>query len=236
MVCPAETPEVKQPGKAELTAKSLKSFSFTDPLPGCVTGSRCGSGEEPGSHGLHLCGFSTVTHPGVFGGVEYGELGGDLTCCHRRVSRCSFIEYLLSSVLPFHTNKLVSNRPAGGSKKSSSSTVLALAATSLINNRTSKLDFLCPDCSHDLCLFLSFSATKIFVNGCWVGIHKDPEQLMNTLRKLRRQMDIIVSEVTKPPDKHPSFFDVLMTTRSLGVELLSVLNPAGVDDQRHQGA
>lgn len=52
-----------------------------------------------------------------------------------------------------------------------------------------------------LCLFyLSFnffSATKIFVNGCWVGIHKDPEQLMNTLRKLRRQMDIIVSEVTK---------------------------------------
>ncbi|KAJ8316977.1 hypothetical protein KUTeg_004881 [Tegillarca granosa] len=37
-------------------------------------------------------------------------------------------------------------------------------------------------------------ATKIFVNGCWVGIHRDPEQLMNTLRKLRREMDIIVSE------------------------------------------
>ncbi|GAB1289763.1 DNA-directed RNA polymerase II subunit RPB2 [Apodemus speciosus] len=41
-------------------------------------------------------------------------------------------------------------------------------------------------------------ATKIFVNGCWVGIHKDPEQLMNTLRKLRRQMDIIVSELISP--------------------------------------
>ena len=39
------------------------------------------------------------------------------------------------------------------------------------------------------------SATKIFVNGCWVGIHRDPDQLMSTLRKLRRQMDIIVSEV-----------------------------------------
>ncbi|KAG8286738.1 DNA-directed RNA polymerase II subunit RPB2 [Homalodisca vitripennis] len=39
-------------------------------------------------------------------------------------------------------------------------------------------------------------ATKIFVNGCWVGIHRDPEQLMGTLRKLRRQMDIIVSEVS----------------------------------------
>ena len=38
-------------------------------------------------------------------------------------------------------------------------------------------------------------STKIFVNGSWVGIHRDPEQLMNTLRKLRRQMDIIVSEV-----------------------------------------
>lgn len=41
----------------------------------------------------------------------------------------------------------------------------------------------------------SFSATKIFVNGCWVGIHRDPDQLMATLRKLRRQMDIVVSEV-----------------------------------------
>ncbi len=39
------------------------------------------------------------------------------------------------------------------------------------------------------------NATKIFVNGSWVGIHRDPEQLMTTLRKLRRQMDIIVSEV-----------------------------------------
>nr|XP_032828003.1 DNA-directed RNA polymerase II subunit RPB2-like [Petromyzon marinus] len=43
-------------------------------------------------------------------------------------------------------------------------------------------------------------ATKIFVNGCWVGIHKDPEQLMTTLRKLRRQMDIIVSEVSMVRD------------------------------------
>ncbi len=25
-------------------------------------------------------------------------------------------------------------------------------------------------------------ATKIFVNGCWVGIHRDPDQLMTTLR------------------------------------------------------
>lgn len=52
-----------------------------------------------------------------------------------------------------------------------------------------------------------FSATKIFVNGCWVGIHKDPEQLMNTLRKLRRQMDIIVSEVTKPLNTSGGYFE-----------------------------
>lgn len=43
-------------------------------------------------------------------------------------------------------------------------------------------------------------ATKIFVNGCWVGIHRDPEQLMSTLKKLRRQMDIIVSEVSMVRD------------------------------------
>ena len=39
-------------------------------------------------------------------------------------------------------------------------------------------------------------STKIFVNGCWVGIHRDPEQLMSTLRKLRRQMDVINAEVS----------------------------------------
>ena len=34
------------------------------------------------------------------------------------------------------------------------------------------------------------------MNGCWVGIHRDPEQLVQTIRKLRREMDIIVSEVS----------------------------------------
>ena len=43
-------------------------------------------------------------------------------------------------------------------------------------------------------------ATKIFVNGCWVGIHREPDLLMNTLRKLRRQMDIVVSEVSMVRD------------------------------------
>ncbi|CAF4958240.1 unnamed protein product, partial [Rotaria magnacalcarata] len=40
------------------------------------------------------------------------------------------------------------------------------------------------------------TAAKIFVNGCWIGIHRDPDQLMNTLRRLRRQCDIIVNEVS----------------------------------------
>ena len=39
-------------------------------------------------------------------------------------------------------------------------------------------------------------ANKIFVNGAWVGIHREPHVLMSTLRKLRRQMDIVVSEVS----------------------------------------
>ncbi|XP_015784094.1 DNA-directed RNA polymerase II subunit RPB2 [Tetranychus urticae] len=43
-------------------------------------------------------------------------------------------------------------------------------------------------------------ATKIFVNGCWVGIHREPDLLMATLRKLRRQMDIVVSEVSMVRD------------------------------------
>jgi DNA-directed RNA polymerase II subunit RPB2 len=34
------------------------------------------------------------------------------------------------------------------------------------------------------------SSTKVFVNGCWVGIHRDPEYLVTTLRDLRRQVKI----------------------------------------------
>ena len=34
------------------------------------------------------------------------------------------------------------------------------------------------------------SATKVFVNGAWVGVHREPQQLAATLRALRRQLDI----------------------------------------------
>jgi DNA-directed RNA polymerase II subunit RPB2 len=34
------------------------------------------------------------------------------------------------------------------------------------------------------------SATKIFVNGVWMGIHRDPQLLVRTLRQLRRQVDV----------------------------------------------
>ncbi|KAK4799955.1 hypothetical protein SAY86_025320 [Trapa natans] len=33
-------------------------------------------------------------------------------------------------------------------------------------------------------------ATKIFVNGGWVGIHRDPDWLVTTLRQLRRRVDL----------------------------------------------
>ncbi|CAL9124164.1 unnamed protein product, partial [Musa textilis] len=31
-------------------------------------------------------------------------------------------------------------------------------------------------------------STKIFVNGCWVGIHRDPDFLVNILRQFRKQV------------------------------------------------
>lgn len=33
-------------------------------------------------------------------------------------------------------------------------------------------------------------ATKIFVNGVWVGIHREPQTLVDTLRAMRRQVDV----------------------------------------------
>jgi DNA-directed RNA polymerase II subunit RPB2 len=34
------------------------------------------------------------------------------------------------------------------------------------------------------------SATKVFLNGSWVGVHRDPASLVTTLRAMRRQVDI----------------------------------------------
>ncbi|KAI8817226.1 DNA-directed RNA polymerase II subunit RPB2 [Fimicolochytrium jonesii] len=36
------------------------------------------------------------------------------------------------------------------------------------------------------------SSTKVFVNGQWLGIHRDPDALVNTLRGLRRAADVSV--------------------------------------------
>lgn len=33
-------------------------------------------------------------------------------------------------------------------------------------------------------------ATKVFVNGAWVGVHRDPATLVRTLRSMRRQVDV----------------------------------------------
>jgi hypothetical protein len=32
--------------------------------------------------------------------------------------------------------------------------------------------------------------TKVFVNGAWVGVHREPQTLVRTLRQLRRQDDV----------------------------------------------
>lgn len=39
-------------------------------------------------------------------------------------------------------------------------------------------------------------STKIFVNGCWVGLHSEPADLVSNMRKVRRRMDVIASEVS----------------------------------------
>ena len=39
-------------------------------------------------------------------------------------------------------------------------------------------------------------SSKIFVNGCWVGLHREPEELVRTMRNLRREMGVVASEVS----------------------------------------
>ena len=41
--------------------------------------------------------------------------------------------------------------------------------------------------------------TKIFVNGVWVGVHRDPSMLVRTLRQMRRQVDISTEVRTCSP-------------------------------------
>ena len=42
-------------------------------------------------------------------------------------------------------------------------------------------------------------ATKIFVNGVWVGVHRDPGMLVRTLRQMRRQVDINTEVCSRCP-------------------------------------
>ena len=42
-------------------------------------------------------------------------------------------------------------------------------------------------------------ATKIFVNGVWVGVHRDPSMLVRTLRQMRRQVNISTEVRTSCP-------------------------------------
>lgn len=37
-----------------------------------------------------------------------------------------------------------------------------------------------------------YKSTKVFVNGVWVGIHRDVEDLVNKLRQLRRQVYLLL--------------------------------------------
>ena len=61
------------------------------------------------------------------------------------------------------------------------------------------------------------------MNGCWVGIHREPEQLMNTLRRLRRQMDIIVSEVGTCRDVCPGTSVLWILVCLLSVHVVVVM-------------
>ena len=44
---------------------------------------------------------------------------------------------------------------------------------------------------------LGLQATKIFVNGVWVGVHRDPAMLVRTLRQMRRQVNISTEVITQ---------------------------------------
>ena len=33
-------------------------------------------------------------------------------------------------------------------------------------------------------------STKVFVNGCWLGVHRNPDELVSMLRHLRRTADV----------------------------------------------
>ncbi|KAI3716931.1 hypothetical protein L1987_68168 [Smallanthus sonchifolius] len=45
----------------------------------------------------------------------------------------------------------------------------------------------------EISLAVISEATKIFVNGQWVGIHHDPDRLVRTLRRLRRRVSISIN-------------------------------------------
>ena len=74
-----------------------------------------------------------------------------------------------------------------------------MAYVSVGSNPTPIMEFLEEWSMENLSVIVPSSlldATKIFVNGCWVGIHRDPEYLMRNLRQFRRKQEGIVAEVS----------------------------------------
>ena len=68
-----------------------------------LVGQCCGSGEEPGPDGLHLCGIPALPHPGVSGGVEHGKLGGGGSLCYTGVRYIRLPKWINNSILCPHS-------------------------------------------------------------------------------------------------------------------------------------
>ena len=67
-------------------------------------------------------------------------------------------------------------------------------------------------------------ATKIFVNGCWVGIHENMDQIFLALKNLRRNMNTIIFEVSITRDFSHNELKILTDGGRICRPLLTVEN------------
>ncbi|CAJ0962153.1 unnamed protein product [Ranitomeya imitator] len=202
MVCPAETPEFPVPINLVGLFIGLVSLSALSHTPSQTGGKQWGQSRGNGGQRLINVWNRNLRMQELDCG-EFTNKGRELEVYYKGLTKDQLMKALEGAYLQDGTEEFPQKREerqelqghAVGLVKN-----LALMAYISVGSQPSPiLEFLeewSMENLEEISPAAIADATKIFVNGCWVGIHKDPEQLMNTLRKLRRQMDIIVSEVS----------------------------------------
>ena len=77
-------------------------------------------------------------------------------------------------------------------------------------------------------------STRVFVNGVWVGVHRDPAALVDFMRELRRSGDLsqkyLSFEILEKKNSKFSLMLVVFTVHFSLLTIIQIQKPRGIED------